>query len=323
MQHVKPAGTHWSSHLAGLSGDALYAAWKPILEKNGFKVYLTGTLIAHRVVGSSEQWLKSTGNNVEALDVIPAPVVVLPPPATTAAAWVKGQSPEYLAPMPGTTFTSAEILDTVTKTTRGEFIGQPLLRVRYHSDGTISQFEVATVMRAGLTAAGWDTTPQATGGNVVVAHYTANGRDIWAKVSPDGKDYVVDIGDPGMKAASTELAQQLASQGHVALYGIYFDLDKATLRPDSEATLEQVLVLLKGDPKLTLEIQGHTDNTGTHDQPLSEQRAAAVVKWLVDHGVVATRLTSKGYAETKPVENNGTPQGRAKNRRVELLKTSA
>ena len=106
----------------------------------------------------------------------------------------------------------------------------------------------------------------------------------------------------------------------MALYGIYFDTDKATLKPESEVALQHILELLKGNAGMKLEVQGHTDNTGTpaHNLPLSDQRAAAVKGWLVDHGIVATRLTPKGYGETVPVGDNHTPEGRAKNRRVEL-----
>ena len=120
------------------------------------------------------------------------------------------------------------------------------------------------------------------------------------------------------------LADALAKEGHIAVYGIYFATDHADLESASEATLQQILALMKADPKLTLEVQGHTDNTGTHDhnQALSEQRAAPVVAWLVKNGVAAARLTSAGYADSKPVGDNTNAQGRALNRRVELKKTS-
>ena len=94
------------------------------------------------------------------------------------------------------------------------------------------------------------------------------------------------------------------------------------LKPESEVALTHILELLKVEPKLGLEVQGHTDSTGKadHNQVLSEQRAASVVKWLVAHGVADKRLVPKGYGDTVPLGDNKTPDGRAKNRRVELKK---
>ncbi len=96
----------------------------------------------------------------------------------------------------------------------------------------------------------------------------------------------------GAAAAQDNLAKAIHDEGHVALYGIYFDSDKATLRPDSEATLVQIQKLLTAQPAMNFEIQGHTDNTGTrpHNETLSEERAAAVKAWLVAHGIAGGRL---------------------------------
>ena len=106
------------------------------------------------------------------------------------------------------------------------------------------------------------------------------------------------------------------------VYGILFDFGKATLRPDSEPQLQKVQQLFASDPSLKLVVEGHTDNVGTaaHNQTLSEQRAASVVRWLVAHGVAANRVSSKGYGLTRPIASNDDDAGRAKNRRVELRK---
>jgi outer membrane protein OmpA-like peptidoglycan-associated protein len=123
-----------------------------------------------------------------------------------------------------------------------------------------------------------------------------------------------------LQATSTELAEQLDREGAVDLYGIYFDLDKATLRADSEPTLRQVLGLLTDRPALRLVIAGHTDAQGddAHNQQLSERRAASVVAWLTARGVAPARLQSEGLGESRPVADNATAQGRALNRRVEV-----
>ncbi len=116
------------------------------------------------------------------------------------------------------------------------------------------------------------------------------------------------------------LAQRLSSGGRAVLYGIYFDSDSATLKPESQATLDEVLAVLKAKPALRLQVGGHTDatNTDAHNLQLSQRRAEAVVKWLVEHGVAAGRLTAKGFGKAQPVADNATGAGRALNRRVEV-----
>ena len=116
------------------------------------------------------------------------------------------------------------------------------------------------------------------------------------------------------------LAEQLQRERKVDLYGIYFDTAKATLKPESEETLRQVLGVLESDPALRLVIAGHTDSEGGDDynQSLSERRAASVVGWLVDKGIEPSRLASEGLGESRPVADNGTDAGRALNRRVEV-----
>lgn len=88
-----------------------------------------------------------------------------------------------------------------------------------------------------------------------------------------------------------------------------------------QAVLQPVANLMAADKTLKLEVQGHTDNVGNdaHNQTLSEARAKAVVTWLTQHGVAADRLSAKGYGKTKPVADNGSDEGRAKNRRVEIF----
>lgn len=119
---------------------------------------------------------------------------------------------------------------------------------------------------------------------------------------------------------SGQLERQLHDKGHVALYGIRFDVNKDVPLAQSEGTLKELASIFAGDPKLKATIEGHTDatNTDAYNQDLSDRRAAAVVRWLTGHGVPAAQLTAKGYGKTKPVAENATAQGRALNRRVEV-----
>ncbi len=106
----------------------------------------------------------------------------------------------------------------------------------------------------------------------------------------------------------------------VVLDNIYFQTGKAILRPESEKALNQVLRFLENNPSMRLEISGHTDNTGSLriNQKLSRDRASAVVNYLVGKGIPQEMLESKGYADTQPVAENSTVEGRTKNRRVEF-----
>ncbi|HEX3047341.1 MAG TPA: OmpA family protein [Bacillota bacterium] len=123
-------------------------------------------------------------------------------------------------------------------------------------------------------------------------------------------------------ADAASLASSLKETGKVALYGIYFDTGKSEVKPESEPSLKEIAKLLQTDPKLKLYVVGHTDNAGTFDYniKLSKDRADAVVKALVTrYGITASRLQSFGAGPVAPVESNQTEEGRAKNRRVELV----
>ncbi|MGV6860645.1 MAG: OmpA family protein [Putridiphycobacter sp.] len=106
----------------------------------------------------------------------------------------------------------------------------------------------------------------------------------------------------------------------IALRNIFFDTGKSTLRPESNAELDRLVKLLKDVPSLKIELSGHTDNTGSAsgNQKLSQDRAQAVVNYLVSKGISKGRLTAKGYGSSKPVASNNTAEGRQQNRRTEF-----
>jgi OOP family OmpA-OmpF porin len=107
----------------------------------------------------------------------------------------------------------------------------------------------------------------------------------------------------------------------IELEGIHFEFDKATLKPEALAILDQAAALLKKHERVVVEVAGHTDSKGSeeYNQGLSERRATAVKDYLNSRGVKASRLTSRGYGESRPVASNDTDEGRAENRRVELI----
>jgi outer membrane protein OmpA-like peptidoglycan-associated protein len=118
------------------------------------------------------------------------------------------------------------------------------------------------------------------------------------------------------------LAQGIDRDGRVSVYGVYFDLDKAAIKPESKPALDEIAKLLKTRPDLRLFVVGHTDMTGSldHNRTLSEARARAVVAALVEgYGVSAARLDGHGVGPLAPVASNAEPAARAKNRRVELV----
>lgn len=139
---------------------------------------------------------------------------------------------------------------------------------------------------------------------------------IAADIKPmqDGQIAFVDAG---------AMAQSLAASGHVTLYGIQFDFDRAEIKPDSRPTLDEIGKFLKANVSISLVVTGHTDAKGAFDYniDLSRRRAAAVADDLSAHyGISAQRLTAFGAGMSSPIASNDDEAGRTKNRRVELVK---
>jgi len=142
----------------------------------------------------------------------------------------------------------------------------------------------------------------------------------------DGRDYQVVVVEKGeMKqdivADAAALSASIAATGKAAVYGIYFDTGKSVVKPESNPSLEEITKLLKQNGGLALYVVGHTDNVGALDYnlKLSADRAEAVVKALIGRGIVASRLKGAGVGPFCPVASNRTEEGKAKNRRVELV----
>lgn len=122
---------------------------------------------------------------------------------------------------------------------------------------------------------------------------------------------------------AAKMAADITSTGHVALYGIFFDTDSAVVKPESDPALREIAALLNRQPGLRVYIVGHTDTQGGYDynMGLSARRSRAVSEVLASrYGVAADRMRTAGVGFLSPVATNGTDEGRAKNRRVELVR---
>jgi outer membrane protein OmpA-like peptidoglycan-associated protein len=156
-----------------------------------------------------------------------------------------------------------------------------------------------------------------------------DGKEIWVHVSAYiTSEWMLTVVEKqamnqDIVANAEAFASDLKSTGHTAVYGIYFDTGSSLIKPGSDAALGEIARLLKGDLTLKLHVVGHTDNVGTMDAnlKLSQARAEAVVQALVaKHAIAATRLRAAGVGPLAPVASNDAEEGRAKNRRVELVK---
>lgn len=151
--------------------------------------------------------------------------------------------------------------------------------------------------------------------------------NIWVMLAGGSKlgGYVVARERPLVQTSSlipaAALRQAIAAEGKAAI-SVNFATDATAILPDSIPQINQVLQLMNEDPALRLSVEGHTDGTGTaaHNQQLSEGRATAVVGWLSSNGIASGRLAARGFGDTRPVASNDSEEGKARNRRVELVR---
>lgn len=340
-QTVEVKGRHWSGSLYPPGPESTWEQWNGVavfkrvraqLEGAGFQlVYLNaGSDGAHgtfrRGSGAAATYVEVTltndahSNSVSIVEpATKARTLVLRPPAAQPETFTDAQDFPYVTPLAGATLLTTRHddgpLNVAAADNEPQYVGTGTQAKMYRGPANVSPLDFSSTYDEAFRKAGWTVTEN--NGATVTAHYAKNGRDVWARVFQEGADVwdvtVADVGS-GLKGA-------LAKNCRVALYGINFDFNKATIRPDSTPVLEQVATVLASTPG-AFELGGHTDNVGNaaYNAKLSQERAESVKSWLVAHGVAANRLTAKGYGETVPVVPNSSDANRARNRRVELKK---
>jgi outer membrane protein OmpA-like peptidoglycan-associated protein len=225
-------------------------------------------------------------------------------------------------------FDAAELQTSLTKDPRTTHVEGKIEKIHYTCEGK-SGLQVRRNAEQALKAAGF--TLDFTGYDVPDHYVTAHKGPQWVAVmaaemtdacSYDVTTVLTEAMKQEMTSDASAWAEEINKTGHASVYGIEFDTGKSTIKPQSEKVLGDVLSLLQAQPDWKMKIEGHTDSTGTKagNQILSQQRASAVVAWLVQNGIARDRLTPAGLGDSKPIADNSTEKGRARNRRVELVK---
>lgn len=163
--------------------------------------------------------------------------------------------------------------------------------------------------------------------NFLCAKIAKGNKETWVKIEAgDGirTDYYVTIVEKEIMEQviqANEMLNALNTDGYIAL-NILFDTGKSTIKTESEPIIEQIYLLLNSNPELHISIEGHTDNVGNleSNKKLSEERAKTVMNTLIGKGIKSERLSFIGWGQEKSIADNRTEEGRAKNRRVEIVK---
>src|SRR4030043_1844845 len=164
------------------------------------------------------------------------------------------------------------------------------------------------------------------GYRMMIGKVAKGGNVLWIEVVPfnAGNDYYLTlVVKEAMKqdVTANDMFEALNRDGHIALY-INFDTGKSTIKPESRTIIDQIVGMMKANPGLKIGVDGHTDNVGNpkSNKTLSDERAKSVVAAIATQGIDTNRLSAAGYGQDKPIADNKTEEGRAKNRRVEMVK---
>jgi outer membrane protein OmpA-like peptidoglycan-associated protein len=193
----------------------------------------------------------------------------------------------------------------------------------------VSMLQIIRNLQNAARAAGGQVLDDSPGGNWynTTLRLAKNGKEVWVLIESRSGSYLETIVERQVMQQQVTMdaagmANSIANTGSVAIYGISFDTASSVIKPDSEPAIDEIAKLLTNNPTLKVGIVGHTDMVGdaTSNMKLSQARAQAVIAALVSkHGISASRLVAFGAGPWAPVASNKTDDGRAKNRRVELV----
>jgi outer membrane protein OmpA-like peptidoglycan-associated protein len=264
-----------------------------------------------------------------------------PAPAASAGAAFSVQAPQptpesfgehdefpWLPPLPGSALMAAEHGDegldvTTADDAEPRIVGAARMIRRYAAPAGIDADAIVRAYAGALRRAGWVVTAQqsrAPGGALVVAHYAASGRDVWARLTAGDGHYEIAAADAGLG-----MARAFAAGCIFVANDIVFGLEDAILLPESESTLQALQRLLKSESGLRIEILAHTDARDANGDlaanlALSARRAEAVKTWLRQHRIDGDRITTRGAGASAPLHPSDGDENRARNRRVEIRK---
>lgn len=332
-------GKHWEFPVivtGAMTDNAVWAIIKPAFLANGWTAMHEWSaggieLFLHYRKDGVEAWAETDPRGaerayVDMVEIAPMPFkfTLTPPSATPEPVKPNDGDFPWLGPLPGSRFRSsapdpAPFYVPIKGASEPELVASSsIIKAYYPPKDGLSNSLFRTAYQDALTAAGWTIVNESMASDVAIsAHFTQNGRNLWASLHKNDT-YDIRVADAG--AVNKDMGSSLKTSCHVAVYGVLFDFNKSTLQPAGDPVLQQILDLLKKNPSQKIEVQGHTDNVGgdAYNQTLSEARAKAIVTWLTQHGVAAGRLSAKGFGKTRPIADNATDAGRAKNRRVEI-----
>jgi outer membrane protein OmpA-like peptidoglycan-associated protein len=287
-------------------------------------------VVGHLTKDGKEYWLNASasrddGYTIRVVEVEPFKRTVLPPGGNDYR--LLGHMPGFVAQPPSKKNYDEHSFPTEdgSVTDRGALYSVSYEPPAKAPEREITQHEIMANYHAALT----DLHAQflsnlVANTDIITARLDDNGKTIWVFVNSgqviavEEKPFKLTIQPPTADA----MKDRLDKEGHIALY-INFDFDKATLKPDAQPIIAQIVSLLKNNPDLKVSIAGITESIGGHDYnvKLSQARAASAVAAITTAGIDGSRLSSAGYGPDKPIAPNDTDDGRAKNRRVELVKS--
>lgn len=343
-RNVTQRGRHFRSYARWADADnkpaaETWARWWPALKASGWSLQGQAgeapIYSLRRQAGGTDSWLRVslgdyTSPLLELIEITgKASTLVLEPPAARPEKIGDKDDFPYLRKPEGAVLSGTAYIETPLDVTVGgvdretQLVGRGYQVKTYRPPSTLSKLDFETRYREALVKAGWEVKPAADGKpgeGVIVARYAKQGRHLWAVLGRGNDDSDAGLAFKIADLGAEDWSAALHKDCHVALYGVNFDFNQASLRPDSTPVLDKLLAVLRQDAALALEIEGHTDNVGgdPYNLKLSDARARTVVEWLVKHGIAATRLSAHGYGLRQPIVDNATDEGRARNRRVEL-----